>query len=405
MSLRFFLIALFCFTPVASRAESPTVALVGATIYPSPTSAAISNGVVLISDGKIQQVGPKNKVRIPRGTKTIDCADLFLVAGFQNSHVHFTEPKWENAAHLPPDQLSQQLDAMFLRYGFTTVVDTGSMLPNTVALRERITRSEVRGPRIYTAGGPLYPENGIPFYLRESLAPAILLILHTPRDPAEASAIARKQLDAGADIVKLFTGSWVQRGRVMPMKSEIAQAAAAEAHQRKKLVFSHASSVVGLDVALKSGVDVIAHALDDDRGLTPAHLQRMKDANMALIPTLKLFSGQPYTKFIQQQVGDYARLGGDILFGTDVGYIPDYDTTQEYELMAGAGFDWKQILASLTTTPAARFGESAKRGRIERGLDADLVLLSADPAKDTRAFTAVRYTIRAGRILYESPKP
>lgn len=62
----------------------------------------------------------------------------------------------------------------------------------------------------------------------------------------------------------------------------------------------------------------------------------------------------------------------------------------------------RQILASMTTTPAERFGESARRGRLASGLAADLVVLSGDPFRDVRAFGAVRYTIRDGKVIYSA---
>jgi hypothetical protein len=80
-----------------------------------------------------------------------------ITAAFQNSHVHFTEPKWNDAGKLPAATLSQQLAEMFSRYGFTTVVDLGSFLENTVAIRKRIESGEVTGPKILTAGGGLFP--------------------------------------------------------------------------------------------------------------------------------------------------------------------------------------------------------------------------------------------------------
>jgi imidazolonepropionase-like amidohydrolase len=145
---------------------------------------------------------------------------------------------------------------------------------------------------------------------------------------------------------------------------------------------------------------VLAHALDDDRGWDASWVARMKRAEMAMIPTLKLFGGRPYTKYMQLEVSDYARAGGQILFGTDVGYLTDYDPTEEYVLMAGAGLDWRAILASLTTSPAERFDETDRRGRVAPGLDADLVVLGSDPAGAAEAFADVRYAVRGGRIVY-----
>jgi len=276
-------------------------------------------------------------------------------------------------------------------------------LHQTIALRDRIDSGEVRGPRILTAGTALYPVDGIPFYLKDSLPAEVLASLNTPSTPEEAAAITARQIEAGADIVKLFTGSWVEPGRVLPMPPAIARAAAEAAHDRGKLVFAHASNIQGLESALEGGVDVLAHALDDDRGWNESHTERLKAGQVSMIPSLKLFGDQTYTKYIQQEVDDYARAGGQILFGTDVGFLTDYDPSDEYTLMSGAGLDWRGILASLTTSPADRFGEAASRGRVAPGMAADIVVLSADPEADVRAFADVHYTLRGGRIVFEKP--
>src|SRR3546814_2679236 len=83
-------------------------------------------------------------------------------AGFWNSHVHFTEPKWAGAADLPAPRLQSQLREMLVRYGFTSVVDTGSDPRDTGPLRARIESGEIAGPRIITAMSPLFPPDGVP---------------------------------------------------------------------------------------------------------------------------------------------------------------------------------------------------------------------------------------------------
>ena len=60
------------------------------------------------------------------------------------------------------------------------------------------------------------------------------------------------------------------------------------------------------------------------------------------------------------------------------------------------------ILASLTTAPARRFGFARRKGRIAPGMDADLVILAADPAQDIEAFARVRHTIRGGRVMFSA---
>jgi imidazolonepropionase-like amidohydrolase len=62
----------------------------------------------------------------------------------------------------------------------------------------------------------------------------------------------------------------------------------------------------------------------------------------------------------------------------------------------------REVLASLTTNPAAYF-KAAKKGKVEEGFDADLVVLDGDPLADVRNLAKVAYTIRAGQIIYHGP--
>jgi imidazolonepropionase-like amidohydrolase len=98
----------------------------------------------------------------------------------------------------------------------------------------------------------------------------------------------------------------------------------------------------------------------------------------------------------------FQRAGGDVLFGTDVGYTDVFDTSEEFKWMSRGGMSYQQILASLTTNPARRFGFDQHSGRIAKGYDADLVVLRSDPAHDATAFAEVQYTIRGGTVIYKS---
>ncbi|MGA8153266.1 MAG: amidohydrolase family protein [Terriglobales bacterium] len=49
---------------------------------------------------------------------------------------------------------------------------------------------------------------------------------------------------------------------------------------------------------------------------------------------------------------------------------------------------------------SAAFFKMADTGKVEKGMDADLVVLDADPANDVRNLAKVAYTIRAGKIIY-----
>jgi imidazolonepropionase-like amidohydrolase len=153
-------------------------------------------------------------------------------------------------------------------------------------------------------------------------------------------------------------------------------------------------------------VDVLAHTAEEPESWNGALSARLKNANVTLIPTLTLFSHDRDFDLILKEVKSYADVGGQIMFGTDIGYLTDYSAlTKEYEYLGRAGLTFPQILASLTTSPASRLGYADRTGQIRRGMDADLVLLEGDPARDINAFAHIALTIRQGRIIYQAKTP
>src|SRR5580704_10725259 len=124
----------------------------------------------------------------------------------------------------------------------------------------------------------------------------------------------------------------------MPM--EIATETVRTAHRSNRLVFAHPSNLAGTQVAIDSGVDVIAHAPEDTRGIDDALLKTAVARGMAMIPTLKLFSGDDNIADIRRVVRRFHELGGNLVFGTDTGYLSDYDVKEEFEQLSKAGFSW-----------------------------------------------------------------
>jgi imidazolonepropionase-like amidohydrolase len=397
--MRAFLLALI-FVGSCYVIQAQNLAVVNATVYTSPTAQPESKTSVLIQAGKITAIG--RHLTIPSGVKTLPCNGCVVFAGFWNTHVHFMEPKWADSAHLPAGQLTRQLQQMLTHSGFTTVVDLGSDPSSTMALRRRIESGEVAGPHIYTAGIPLYPEHAIPFYLKDA-PPSLLAMLGQPATPAEADALVEHNIALGTDVVKLFTGSYLTPSHVVPMRLDIIRAAVVAGHRHGQLVFAHPSNLEGVRVAMEGGVDVLAHAPERVAGIDDAFIAQLVAHHMVMVPTLKLFSDDAPIAHIRGIVGTFHRLGGPLMFGTDTGFLTDYDLTEEYRQLYLAGLSYRDVLAMLTTSPARQFRVSKQKGRIAPGMNGDLTILSADPASgDPTTFTQVRYTVRNGRVIYSS---
>ncbi|HMH24523.1 MAG TPA: amidohydrolase family protein [Puia sp.] len=361
----------------------------------------------MIRAGKIVAVGSNKTITVSKNDSVIDCRGLTLAAAFWNCHVHFIEPKWQGADTMDVNRFDRQMSDMITSHGFAHVFDIAELhISNVLRIRNRIKHGDVHGPIIYTTGVPLVPPNGNPVYLEPLKLPAAT-------DSQTVVTHIRQQIDSGADGIKIWTGSPTQHG-VVHMADNMVRMITNIAHSQGKPVFAHPSDSKGVMVAVDNGVDIVAHTTPDDRLLWSADMiGKMLRAHVAVIPTLKLWkdvliqagdTAWSHDKFIftaEQQLHDFDKAGGTILFGTDVGYITDYATGDEFALLAASGLTWSRILGILTTAPAERFGLKKRTGQIVVGLDADIVLLQGDPAADVQAFDKVELTILHGKVIYK----
>jgi imidazolonepropionase-like amidohydrolase len=385
--IRASLLALFLLG-LDAMGRAQDLAITGATVYSAPDAAARSGVTVLIRHGVIAGIGKHSQV--PKGVETIPCQGCVVLAGFWNAHVHFMEPKWNDAANQPAEKLTRQMIEMVTHSGFATVVDTGSDGENTVALRRRVESGEVLGPRILTAGIPLFPAHALPYYLAE-LPAELKAKMAQPETAADAAKVVDTNRAAGYDIVKLFTGSIVGPDHIIPMQVAIARAAVTEAHSHGQLVFSHTTNLEGTKVAIDAGVDVLAHTPEITSGIDEAMLRRMIAQHMTIIPTLKLFSLDDNIADIRGLAYRYHQLGGRLVYGTDTGFLLDYDQSEEFRQLMQAGFGFRDVLAMLTTAPAELFHLSQREGKVLPGMRGDLTILSEDPASGhPEAFTKVK---------------
>ena len=384
----------------SATAQDPDLALVGGTIYASPTAASLPDATVLIHGKVIAAVGKSSEITIPKSARVIACTGKVITAGFWNSHVHF-ETGWANAHEATPAKLEAGMQEMLTRWGFTTVWDLGSNPQNTFMIRKRVESGEVPGPRILMAGD-IFPKNGHPVYL-----PAEMQLIEAAT-PGEAAQESRQYMQLGFDGIKLFTGAFMGNKPVVNMDTAIVKSAVSVAHAEHKPVFAHPQNRAGVDSAVAGGVDVLAHTVPNEISFTQDEIEDMKTHHVALIPTLTLWTTvvsdvQSQKRMVDSGIAElrqYTSVGGTILFGTDVGFQTKYDPTEEYAFM-GRAMSWREILGSLTTNPS-EFFKSPTEGRVAKGMRADLVVLSGDPAEDVRNFAKVSAAIRDGKVIYST---
>ena len=388
-------------SPATAQAD---LVFVNARVYTKPGEAPITSGTVIVNNGKITNLRKtrKDDPLLP-ARKLINANGRALSAGLWNSHVHFTSPELGSN---PQGVITN----MLLRYGFTHVVDTGSTLEQTLKLRKAITSGALLGPNIVLANGSFVHTDGTPSYLPGITLPEI-------DSPAAAQPMVNATLDAGANGIKIFSGSFISPTETVLLPSAVIAAITRAAHERGSFVIAHPTSIAGLTNAVKGKVDVLAHTTAPEIDIPQDVLALMQAQDTALIPTLMLWRYE-MLKFTQNeaqadfmetaavtQLNTLHAAGIPILFGTDVGYMESFNPAAEYQLMEQAGMDWSSIHAALTSEPTRRFGRFTNRtsATIQEGADADLVLFNGDPAQNVEALANVAYTVINGAVVYSQP--
>ena len=98
-------------------------AMVGGTIVDGTGRPAIDDGVIVVRDGNIADVGPRASVRIPDGVAIVPIAGRTVIPGLWDMHSHVTQIEWA---------------PVYLGAGVTTVRDMGNEFEFITALRKDI---------------------------------------------------------------------------------------------------------------------------------------------------------------------------------------------------------------------------------------------------------------------------
>ena len=201
------------------------------------------------------------------------------------------EPKWANAAteHCCSPN-AQDLQEMLTHSGFHHCDRFGDLIfavpPHCAAAS---SRAKFPVPRIYTAGFATLSAQRRSLLSERSSAGSprrASAAFHPGRGPASVE----RNIAAGADVLKLFTGSYVTPSTIKPMPLDIARKQPLPLRTRMhQIAFAHPSNLEGVRVAMDSGVDVLAHAPSEVHGIDDTLLAELVAHHMSMIPTLKLF--------------------------------------------------------------------------------------------------------------------
>jgi imidazolonepropionase-like amidohydrolase len=225
-------------TESTGEEKSSPFAITHVNLVPMTSEVILEDQIVLIDGSRIAAIGLTGEVHIPEGTTIIDGQGAYLMPGLADMHMH-TTPAWKSEWPVSPFVL-------YLANGVTTVRNldplpdaSGQDHPSpdyVLAWRGEIQSGKQPGPTMYTTGLSL---QGI-----DDWRPSVL-------EAGDAARVVQENVDKNYDLLKIF--------EYYPQE-HFAEAMAA-AKENNMYVTGHIPFEVGLEAAVRGGMDEIAHIL------------------------------------------------------------------------------------------------------------------------------------------------
>jgi enamidase len=382
---------------------------------------AVLDGVVVVLEDRIVEVGEASAFQIPRDAEVVDAGGGTILPGVINSHTHSThDPEARRA---------------FLIDGVTTVCNLGTSL-DRLPMFEDVSVSEGPAARGYWAGPIITAPGGYPGPVYGSQ------FSYEVGSPEEARAAVTDLLDRGASMIKIALAPGDPRNPWPILDLARVQAIVEEAHSRGVVVRAHVfEPYLVEDIVLPAGVDVIEHEpfpiltpeeesriLDsgDPLGLlfdvvAPEFerlLTRVVEQGIVMVPTLDQRVGtlfaNPDRSRVEQIVIDvhveaarrFHALGGILALGNDYGGVSNVELGMplvEMELFLAAGLTPMEVMEASTRHAASVCGQANGLGSLEPGKFADIIIVDGDPLTDLSAMGRVVAVIKGGELAHQGP--
>ena len=373
---------------------------------------ASREGSLRIEDGAIVEVADA----LPRSAdNVVDLQGRFLSPGLISCHTHFTEVYPFSSADEDESPAVSTLRALHsakqaLWAGVTTVRCTHEQNRADIWLRLADANGWTRAPRILAAGRAISTTGGHGDY---GIGCAIA------DGPEEFFKVARTELAAGADHIKVFVSGGIanlENLDAVQMTSDEMRAVVSVTDMQGSYVVAHAANSASIKLGLEAGIRSFEHAYQLDEETAT----RMATQGVFLTPTLNVthcIDRMRAVGFEESQIDRAARAapmhrrsietaihaGVKLVNGVDGGPGEPIDGTSlaviETELLADAGLSSQGALRTATVNAAELLGIGGHVGTIREGADADVIAMKRDPLSDVRALRTIDFVMRRGEVV------
>ena len=409
-------------------ASAAPVALRCGSLLDVRTGRLQKDAVIIVINGKVNQVGTSSSLPIPSGAPVIDLPRGTCMPGLIDAHDHLTSDPTEAGykrlgVSVPRQAITGAKNArVTLQAGFTTVRNLGAAGYADVALRDGINAGDVEGPRLFVSGPALGITGG--HCDNNLLAPEYQAKASGVADgPWAARAKVREVIKYGADVIKICASGGVMSKGDLPGTPQYTldemTAIAEEAHKLGRKVAAHAHGTQSIKDAIRAGIDSIEHAsLIDDESIALARQHGtylvfdiynddyilQEGPKVGMLP--ESIEKERQIGRVQRENFRKALLGGaKIAFGTDGGVYPHGDNWKQFAVMTEWGMKPIDAIRAATSVAADLLGLTRQAGSLESTAFADVIAIEGNPLDDINAMRNVRFVMKDGRVFRNDWSP
>ena len=141
MRTRCLTLLMFCLLGGGRSAAADVTAFTNVNLVPMTANKVIRGQTVIVSNGKILQIGPSRKIAAPAGAAIVDGTGKYLMPGLADMHTHLNDSMFEHPFF-----------NLFLANGVTTIRDLAQGAPPSVLhYRSEIEAGKRLGPHMLVA--------------------------------------------------------------------------------------------------------------------------------------------------------------------------------------------------------------------------------------------------------------
>nr|WP_239579273.1 amidohydrolase family protein [Microlunatus panaciterrae] len=378
-------------------------------------------GALILLDGPTIAAVLPGDAAAPEGYQVTDRPQATALPGLIDMHVHLCADSGVGALDRVPGYNPDQLRAVIedslrvqLSVGVTTVRDLGDHHYAVVDWRDSVGSAGRGWPTVVAAGPPITSVGGHCWSMGGAVS-----------GPAALRAAVAEHVEHGVDLVKVMaSGGFMTVGtEVMHCQftAEEMVLLVEEVHAAGLRITAHAHGLPAAEQVMAAGVDGIEHGMFlTERGprMSEENLALLAEWQIAVCPTLGVRGAlmpPPHMLEVMTRAGltpesfrqarlDQARRMTDagvlLVSGSDGGINPAKPhglLPESLEELVIAGMPTRKALSTATSVAARVAGLGDRKGRLQAGFDADLLLVDGDPLDDIRALRAVAAVFVGGR--------